>query len=488
MKQSERYEMKSTRSILTAVLLGAALYAAPSLSAEVTIGQIDPSSLLTRQRVDIYLSPTDGDGRVISGLGSERFSLSEGTSEKDLSRVNGFELTEGVNAADGITFLLLVDNSGSMYDRIDGTPTTIDAETRMAAARRAVAAFLNSVDNPKDVIGLSSFNTNFIEGVPPTSVRSAVETAFSRVARPGRDDAYTELYVSLSETAHALEERKGRKVVILLSDGENYPYAAHSGKPHPLYGGKIAASSEAIDSLVAQGVSVFPVHFGSGQRDSALRQIASGTGGRVFNAQDEAQLADVYKEIRARVLREYRLRYRPAMLSGDRRVVRVEFRAETGDSSATQYYFTGTLFGSSAGSLNPLLLIPLLLAPALWFALTRLRLLNKRSEANLEVLDGGATQVFSLSDGRTVIGAVGGELTIAAAGNTAPNAGDVTVVKDARTGAYTVVSTKTVYVNNKPTENRLLSPGDVIRVGEATIVFDEPVEPIKVAEKKTKGR
>ncbi len=463
---------RTTNGARAALFCAAALLAAASASAaDLTIAQIDSSPLLTRQRVHVFLDPTYGDGRIVPGLSSESFSLWEGPSVEALSPVPDFELSEGVNAAQGIAFYLVVDNSGSMYDRIDGSKASSDDDTRMAAVRRAVAAFLDSVDNPKDLIGLAAFNTSYSALLTPTAVRSDVETALGRIRRPNRAEAYTELYAALEEAADTLSDRKGRKVVILLSDGENYPYAPNEGKPHPVYGNRVAKSAEAMEALVRQGVSVFPVHFGTARRDGALRSIAAGTGGRLFDARGERELAAVYGEIRDRVLREYRLSYRPAMLAGDRRYVQVRWEG----AKATQHYYAGTIFGSAAVPLSPLLLIPLLLALALWFSLTRLRLFNRRPDANLEVLDGGAARIFSLNDGKTVIDAGGGELTIAAAG--APEAaagGGLTIVKDEKTGAFTISGGKPFYVNNKATTGRRLAAGDVIRVGEATIVFDEP--------------
>jgi hypothetical protein len=356
------------------VLAALLLFLGSPLFAETTIAQIDPSSLLTRQRVDIYVSVSDGTGGFLSGLGAEHFALFEGIIPDTLEEVDSFSLVEGVNASDGIIFQILVDNSGSMYDRLDGTTTSIPSQTRMAAVGRAVSSFLNAVDNPKDLIGMASFNTHYSPGILPQAVRSDVEAAYS--------------------------------------------------------------------------------------------------------------------EIRNRVLREYRLSYRPAMMGGDKRTVRVEFLGPGGPSTATQYYFTGTLFASDSSALGLLLLIPLLLAPVLLFALTRLKLLNKQPDANLEVLDGGLTRMFSLSDGRTVIGQAGGELTIIAAGAAPTSSEDVTIIKEAAGSNYTIVSSKPVYVNNRATTNRKLSPGDVIRIGEATIVFDEPAPPVarsSLAPKDTKS-
>lgn len=469
---------RSARAIPAAAFLLAAVAALPAPAfaqagaAQIGIAQVDASALLSSQTVDVYVSVSDAAGRSSTGLGPESFSLSEGDAASGDLAPRSFELAEGVNAAEGIAFYLLVDNSGSMYDRLDGTKAASRDQTRMAAVRRAVSDFLNSADNPKDLIGLGSFNTRFDLGVPPTSVRGYVEEAMARIEEPARTEAYTELYAALAEAADLVGPRKGRKVVILLTDGENYPYARFEGKPHPVYGNKRFQAAESIEALEKAGVSVFPVHFGPARKDAALREIAAGTGGSVFDARDGAELAAAYREIRARVLREYRLRYRAGMLDGDARLVRVDLRS---GGSATRRYFAGTIFRAPEGPLSPLLLVPLFVALALWFGLTRLRLLNGRTEANLEVLEGGLTKVYDLADGKTVVDvdAGAGGLTVAAAGSAPVPSGALTIVKG-DDGGFTVACDRAVYVNNKPASGRRLEAGDVIRVGEATIVFDAP--------------
>ncbi|MFP4408119.1 MAG: FHA domain-containing protein [Spirochaetaceae bacterium] len=51
-----------------------------------------------------------------------------------------------------------------------------------------------------------------------------------------------------------------------------------------------------------------------------------------------------------------------------------------------------------------------------------------------------------------------------------------TILYDDKKGTYTVVSDTPIKVNNRKTTNRELTPGDVVQLPGATIVFDEPAK------------
>ncbi len=473
-------DTKAKPFIRTAAVLAAALmfsFAGAVARADDQIAQIDPSHLLTEQKVDVYVSVTDQNGSPVNGLGTQDFTMQEGVPGGDLLPVRSFTLHEGADTNAGITFFLLVDNSGSMYDPVSGAA---GGETKIEAARAAIRTFVNSITNPLDKTGLATFSTYYRPEVLPEVTRSAVENALGNIRKPAAEGAYTELYASLRSAAQDLAGWKGRKVIILLTDGENYPYTVHTGKPSPQFGTEVVSSSQAVDALIHQGVSVFPIHFGPATEDANLQKIARGTGGRVFEASNESELAGIYLDVRSRVLSEYRLTYTPRMIPGDRRMVRVTYNSPQGADTAEQIYFVGTLFGAASGRLSPLLLIPLLLALLGWFLLTRLRFLNRRNQPNLEVLGprAGGTKVFAIGDDRTVLRPEPDQsvtiITQKSDEENIPGPGEVTIVRSA--GSYTVQSTDPVMVNNRPQRKRKLEPGDVLRVGEATVVFDDPTE------------
>lgn len=442
----------------------------------VTVSQVDPSRILVNQEVRLYVSVTDGRGEPVEGLPPSSFEVFEAPQpQADFVRIEDVTVVEKANVSAGINFFLLVDNSGSMYDTLLGEPTDVPEQMRMAHTREAIRQFLNDMTNPADTVGLASFNTFFTLHTEPTQDKLAVYNLLEEIERPEREEAYTELYAAVDRAAEIMGDLRGRKVIIVLSDGENYPYARFEEGGHPEYGEKIWTYEEPVESLQREAASAFAVNFGR-DRDPNLRDIATSSGGAVFDARNRRELTNVYGEIRERVLKEYLISYPATMAPAVRKQVRVDVDVDGTELSDERSYFSSTIFGLPMDEFSPLFLLPLLLALAAWYGLTQLRFENKADQANLEVLDaaGGkaATRVMGLSKGQTVIGGNDeADLTIAGAKELKQN--HATIVYDDKKNSYTVVSDDVIRVNNKPAKKKDLEPGDVLNVGGTIIVFDD---------------
>ncbi|NBC30334.1 MAG: VWA domain-containing protein, partial [Spirochaetes bacterium] len=391
----------SARSLLFALLL-LSLTTATAFAQSLTISQIDSSRLLTRQRVDLYVSLTNARGEPVDGAGSGDFQVLESANGEDFTEVPLIEVDADATATEGISFFLLVDNSGSMYDTLAGEATEEAERRRIAHVRRAIRTFLSEIDNPQDRVGLASFNTFYTVHSKPSRDQGLIESLLGEIERPERAAAYTELYAGVRAGVDDLAVAEGRKVLIVLSDGENYPYAPNEGSPHPEYGERILEYGDGVERAQREGVSVFGVSFGP-QGDSNLDKMATETGGRVYDARNQDELAAVYADIRRRVLEEYRLSYRPTAEPAERKYVRLRYEGTDGSAQTTRFYFADTIFGTPAEGFTLLWLLPLLLAFAGWWAIQHARFLNRRRDANLEVI-GGRTQIFPLESAQTVVG------------------------------------------------------------------------------------
>jgi len=464
--------------VLALMFLGIMLAAPGELHAQnLRVAQVNTARLLTHQTVDIYLGLTDTDGTSIEGLSAEHVRVYESADGLEYIRVPVVEVEERAAETEGITVLLLVDNSGSMYDTITGRPTQDPSETRMAGVRAAISKFLGEIDNPRDRVALAEFNTHYELLTEATSSLRTVELLLDSITEPDSEDAYTELYRAVLLATGDLELAEGRRAVLVLSDGENYPYTVHSGRPHPVHGEELVSAEDAVNHLQRSAVGAFGISFAGGT-DPMLQEIAVTTGGLVYAAADGDELGAVYSDIRERILQEYRVRYRAAITPTEQRYLRVVVEIPEGTAEQERSYFAGTLFGLPRDDFGPLFGIPLLLALLLAAALARLRFLNRRTTANVEILDmrGRSTQVLNLTGQQTVIGAsADADITL----SQSPDMQDrhATIVFDEKKGSYTVVSVQPVTVNNQVTTRRNLEPGDVIQLPGATVVFDRPDQP-----------
>jgi Ca-activated chloride channel family protein len=460
--------------LITALLLSAALAA---LAQNISLAQIDASGLLPRQLIRVYVSVGDSRGEPVENLGAEDFSVFESSDGENYTPIDGLaSFTARAGSREGINFLLLIDNSGSMYDTMAGRPTENDALRRITGAKQAVRSFLGSMSASKDTAGLVSYNTLYTSHSSPLSDNKQIAGFLEDIRRPRTEEAYTELYAGLSQAVREFDGIRGRRAIVILSDGENYPYTLHSGQPHPVFGDKIFAHTEPIRLCQEEGISVYAINFGA-DKDKNLEAIALETGGAVFDAANPEELAGVYGAIRRRVAGEYLLAYRATMSPADKKYVRVQVRASGADLSAVRFYFASSVFGPPLpGGLTPWLVVPFLLALLLVWLLSLLRFEKKRGPANLEVLSTqvghAATRVVPIKGAQTVIGgSPRADLTIV--GNAAIKEQHATIVFDEKKHRYTLVGSGNVTVNNQPVKTKILEAGDVLTVEGATIVFDD---------------
>jgi Ca-activated chloride channel family protein len=458
---------------LIAVLLAAST---TGFAVNVTVAQIDPSRLLLSQTVEAYVSVTDQEGRPIEDLNESAFRLAEspdGRSYQEVQGITAFESRSG--STGGINFLLLLDNSGSMYDTLAGKPTQVTEQMRITQAKAAVRTFLGSVTSSLDAVGLVSYNTDYTPHARPGRDTERVLAALELIRRPEPDQAYTELYAAVTLAARDFRGIAGRKAVVVLSDGENYPYARHSGKPHPLWKTRIFDPLEAIRACQEEGVSVYAINYGA-EKDRNLQAIAVETGGAVFDARDPSELAGAYARIHAQVAGEYRLAYRATMAPAERKYLLVQVDTSAGRGVAARPYFASTVMGLPLAGLSPLLALALVAAALALWLLSALRLERKVGPASLEVLQTrvgtASTRLMPLTGAKTVIGS-SREADLTIVGAPQVRSEQATILFDARNNSYTVVAGGEIRVNNQPVKTRKLEPGDVIDVGGTTIVFDD---------------
>lgn len=466
-----------------------ALLSLQLFSENITISQIDSSSLLLNQKVNLYISVTDKNGNPVKNLTREMFHISESDDNRVFTDRKILDFNEKANLTKGINFFLMVDNSGSMYDSISGETVEEKEKTRIFHAKQAISNFLDSITNPADTVGLASFNTNYRNHSGSTQNVSEIGNLLDDIKKPSDEEAYTELYASLVMASDSMDSIRGRKVIIVLSDGQNWPYFLHSEKEHSEFGEKLYSYQESIDSLQKEGVSLFSINFGK-NRDEFLETISLETGGAMFNALDEEELSNVYLEIKERILSEYLISYNATMTPADKKIVKVDFLEDDIErkNNSIRFYFSSTVMGLPIKLFNPMLLLLILPALLLWFILSRFKFSKINKEPNLEVL----TTVFgkpsstsvTLTKGKTIIGSnTNADLTIV--GSKTIKNDHATITFDKTKQAYTIISNNDITVNNKTVKKKELEPGDVINVGGTTLVFDDTVMEKTVKRKKS---
>ena len=438
---------------------------APAFADGTTIKQVDPSRLLSTQTVRLFVDVENTATAAPIKLGE--VNVSESSDGINFTDVTVRSISANANRDEGISWLLLLDNSGSMWDDLDGKPTTNVESTRIDHAKKAVREFVSNLSQ-KDRLSLAVFNTNYSVIIPMSQDSSDIERALASIQKPEREDAYTELYGSLYKALTDFGETGRRKVLIVLSDGEHFP---------PVPAESTITADDGIDAANRANISCHVVNFAP-ESDSQIPRIAAESGGLVFNAHNSTELLNIYNSIRSSVLQEYAITYTAAMLRGDKRYVKISIPP---NGESTRYYYAGTVLGSSAEKPKLVYILFFLIPLLAWLALLIFRLDRETTEAGIQVLYGSAgmkTKVFTLAGAQTIIGgADSADITIA--GNPSLAANAATIVFDKTKGSYTVSADSDLTVNNKPVKTKTLEPGDVINMSGTVVVFDDKVKPKK---------
>lgn len=436
------------------------------------ITQISSERLLSEQLTRLYLSAPAL--RPEAGGPPPVFDVWESGDGLNWQQRPVLSVSLEPNVEEGIAFFLLLDNSGSMWSDMAGRETAEAGATRIAAARRAARSFLEAL-SARDSVGLAVFNTRYWNPVLPGGSPADALEALDEIGRPSGDDAYTELYLSMERGLEQLAAEPGRRVLIVLSDGENYPYAPRTGKPNPETGVRSAIPSGIVERAVRDGVSVYALRFGA-QRDPLIGGMAEQSGGRAFDAMDGVELARVYEAIRNDVLSELAVDYRAGMIPGEKRWVRVDAANPAGRKlSATRHYYSGTVLGQNSEKPRLYYLWFALAALLGWLALVLFKLERETDRAGVRLLygpGGQSTRFFELAGAQTVIGAAP-DADISLAGNPSLRASHATIIFDEAKHVFTLVADSPVSVNNHTVTRKRLESGDVINMAGTVVVFDE---------------
>ena len=198
------------------------------------------------------------------------------------------------------TVVLAVDVSRSM--KADDV-----APTRLGAARNAARAFLGKVPE-KFGVGVVSFATRAVVGVPPTENRALVEDALEALT-PGEGTAIGDavaLSTRLGGRRQAEDGSVPPRAVLLISDG-----ARDGGRIDPVAAARRAKQLKVPVYTVLVGTpdGVVEETLTGGFRQiirvppspETLQQIAAASGGEFFAAADAERLKRVYEELGSRL-------------------------------------------------------------------------------------------------------------------------------------------------------------------------------------------
>ena len=247
--------------------------------------------------VSVFVTVTDAHGAPIGGLTRDNFVLKEDDREQ---RIAVFDKESALP----LSIALAIDTSLS---------TRHDLPLEQASAKRFAHAILRPVD-ALSVYGFSEIVSEATRGFTPDLKR--IDEGIEHI----RVGAATALYDAIYVIARALDPRKGRKVIVLITDGGDTISKVD-------YKEAVRAAEEA-EALV-YSIIIVPIESSAGREtggEHALIQLSEDTGGKYYYATSAAQLDDAFHKISDELRTQYLLAYYPSQRASFSEFRRIEVK------------------------------------------------------------------------------------------------------------------------------------------------------------------
>lgn len=422
--------------IFFALLLGIdAANAGEGRRAQIT--QFDVSGFPT---VKAYVSVLDENNKPVRGLGARDFSLLENGNPVALKETR---MAGTPGRREPLTVALVLDKSGSMTGG------------KIAQAKESVLRFISLMEKG-DQASLFAFSDEVTEAVPLTDDLEKLKGSTRSIEAGG----HTALYDAIARAVGSLKGVTGRRAVIVLTDG-----IANRG---------VVNIDQAIDAAVKGYVSVYAIGLGEDVRTARLERIAGETGGTYFFTPSADGLAAIYETISRRIKNEYVITYDTNKRGEYLRRVALSVNGKT---TAERAYFQpqSSLFGAAGTAPRWAFLVTLVSIAGL-IGISFRKMVRKYESGHLSVVKGKSSKK-EIDIASTITLGRDERNTVGLFRDHGIEQYHAEVVKE--NGHYLIKdkgSSTGTFVNKKKVTGRLaLKDGDVIDIGQATIVFSEGV-------------
>jgi Ca-activated chloride channel family protein len=225
--------------------------------------------------VEVYATVTDQAGEPVTGLTREDFVVRENGQPQ--------QVTTFAEGAFPLAAALALDRSFSM------------TATRLTVAKSAARAFLGAL-RPDDESLILAIGSQ-VEIVSPRSTdRTAQNAALDRLDTFGT----TSLHDAIVAALDAIQDAKGRRALILFSDGDDRFSKATAAE--------VVSRARRTDALI------YPIAMGR-ERPPLFAELAALTGGRSFHVREPKRLDETLRGIARELRHQYLLGYSPKPVS-----------------------------------------------------------------------------------------------------------------------------------------------------------------------------
>jgi Ca-activated chloride channel homolog len=247
--------------------------------------------------VNVFVTVTDGQGAPVGGLTRDNFVLAEDGKEQTIKI---FDKESELP----ISIALAIDTSLS---------TRRDLPLEQTSAKRFVHTILRPVD-ALSVYPFSEVVYDATHGFTPDIKR--IDETIDHI----HVGAATALYDAIFVASRALDRRKGRKVLVLITDG---------GDTISKYGYQDAVRAAEEAEALVYSIIIVPIENSAGREtggEHALIQLSEDTGGKYYYATSITQLDDAFRKISDELRTQYLLAYYPSQRTSFSEFRRIEVK------------------------------------------------------------------------------------------------------------------------------------------------------------------
>jgi|SRR5579862_242264 len=258
--------------------------------------------------VNVFVTVTDSQGAPVGHLAKNNFVVKEDGNDQ---KIAVFDKESAVP----LSIALAIDTSLS---------TRRDLPLEQTSAKH----FAHAILRPVDALSVYAFSEVVHEATAGyTSDLKRIDEGIDHI----RVGAATALYDAIYLASRSLEHRKGRKVIVLITDGGDTISRVD-------YKEAVRAAEEA-EALV-YSIIIVPIENSAGREtggEHALIQLSEDTGGRYYYATSTAQLDSAFRQISDELRTQYLLAYYPSQRTSFSEFRRIEVKVVDVPNSDTYH-------------------------------------------------------------------------------------------------------------------------------------------------------
>lgn len=246
--------------------------------------------------VNVFVTVTDSHGAPVGNLTKDNFQVLE---DEQPQKISVFSKESELP----LSIVLDIDTSLS---------TRRDLPLELSSARR----FADAILRPSDAMSVFAFSEIVDQVVPFTSDLKTIDRGIDRIHL----GAATALYDAIYLGSQALENRQGRKVLVMITDGGDTVSKTDYQQ---------ALRAAQISEAIVYSIIVVPVEASAGRDlggEHALIQLSTDTGGKYFYATTVPQLDEAFRAISDELRTQYLLAYYPTQRLADSDFRRIEVK------------------------------------------------------------------------------------------------------------------------------------------------------------------